>query len=187
MEVRDLLRLEAGHLDRGTLVHAWFESVGWVEEFDLDDESLLAIGREATPGASEEVLVGALAEFRTWLTLPEIRAALSRERYDGEVALEREYRFLQRREGVLIEGVIDRLVISYRDGRPVGAEIIDFKTDRTGEGRAPLERLTAHYAGQLRAYAGAVAEMYDLPVEQCTAALVFLDAERVVPVAGLAG
>ena len=41
MNLAQQLRLERGQaLDRGTLLHAWFEQIGWLEDGEPDDAAL---------------------------------------------------------------------------------------------------------------------------------------------------
>ena len=182
IDVGELLRLDSAPFDRGTLAHAWFEAIAWLEEFDVADDQLLAQARELLPAMPEETRRAILDDFRKWVAAPEVRAVLSRSRYPGDVRLELESRFIVRHEGRLMEGSIDRLVLEVEHGRVVGAEIIDYKTDRTGTDPAEVSRLSGHYAGQLHAYAEAVAGLYRLPASRCRATLVFLEAGRVIDV-----
>ena len=61
-------------------------------------------------------------------------------------------------EQVMLQGVVDCFWIE--DG---GIVLVDFKTDRTPDGPAAK---AAQYAPQLRAYAGALSRMYQLPVKE---------------------
>lgn len=178
VDVRELLRIDTvDALDRGSLVHAWFEQVGWIEDALPDDDALLALAGTAPP-LSEARARGILAEFRAWVADPAIRGALSRERHPGDAEVRREVPFLHRRDDVLVEGVIDRLVVRREGGRVVRAEILDYKTDRVDAQMVPA--MVERYRAQLGAYADAVSEMYGLPREKCSAVLVFLEPRIVV-------
>ncbi len=157
---------------RGSLVHAWFEAVGWLPDQAPDRGTLERIRREVAPSLEED---GKLMDrFYGWLEEPEIHAALSRDAYPGEVRLYRERPFLIRREGALLQGVVDRLVVG-SDDLPQ-AWILDYKTDR------PRPGLVAHYRPQLQAYRDAVAQEEGLDPGDVSAALVLLEEGRVVEV-----
>src|SRR5690606_12790023 len=137
-----------------------------------DDDELLTLGRRVAPHLPATLLQESLREFRLWIGRDAIRRALSRSRYPaGDVVLERELPFVEMRNGVYMEGVIDRLVLTREAGRVVGAEVIDFKTDRLEP--AEVRRRVAFYRPQLEAYAAAVSSMYGIPRDRCAATLVF--------------
>ncbi|MEX2570480.1 MAG: UvrD-helicase domain-containing protein [Gemmatimonadota bacterium] len=179
VDVAEMLRFDnVAALDRGSIVHEWFEAVEWIDGPILPDAELRAIARRVSPSTADVRVQELIGEFRGWLAHPPIRALLSRARYAGaeQVGLEREVPFLRRYGDGLMEGVIDRLVVSYRDGRPVAAEVIDFKTDRTGQEAVKVARLVEQYGAQLSAYVEAVAELYGLASVACSATLAFLEA-----------
>lgn len=168
-------------LSRGTLFHAWFENVGWLEEGEPDDELLraLAVG---CPGAMTDVDAG-IAQFRKMLQSPTTSRTLSRAGYeefgaDCELELFREHPFAIRRAGELLQGIIDRLVVIRRDGEPVAADIIDFKTDRLADDAA-LSRAVETYRPQLEAYREAVVKLVGVGAEQVRARLLFVDRDEV--------
>jgi len=106
----------------------------------------------------------------------------------AEPRLLREHAFVLRDEQGIMQGVIDRLVVWSRDGKPIAAEVIDFKFDGAGnaENVAEHNRLiaekTAFYTPQLTDYRRAVAQLFGLAAHQITAELVFMRAGAVVPV-----
>jgi ATP-dependent exoDNAse (exonuclease V) beta subunit len=180
VHVRDLLRIDTqDSLERGSVVHAWFEQVDWSDQPLPPDSELLEVARRVAPFSDSARLNNLIADFRKWCAQPALVDVLARSRYaQGEVELERELGFIHRFGDVLLEGAIDRLVISYEGGVPVCAEVIDFKTDRVGPTGRGIGELKKHYAPQLAAYAAAVAGMYRLPATACAATLVFLEAGR---------
>ena len=106
----------------------------------------------------------------------------------AEPRLLREHAFVIRDEQGIMQGVIDRLVVWSRAGKPIAAEVIDFKFDGVGSdaGRAEEARIiaekTAFYAPQLADYRRAVAQLFGLAADRITADLVFMRAGTVVPV-----
>lgn len=86
-----------------------------------------------------------------------------------------ELAFAREVDGAIINGRIDRLVLSLRDGVPVGATIIDFKTGAKDSPREVLDAKIAGYQSQLEAYGDAVAEMFTIPREAVRLELLFVD------------
>lgn len=178
IDVRNLLRIDtAAAMERGTLIHAWFELIEWIDDGTPEDEELIRVARRVAPHLPAATVEKSVDDFREWTMTGAIRSVLRRSRYPEVAEVQREVPFVERRDGALMEGVIDRLVLVREGGRRVSAEIIDYKTDRLDDHEIP-ER-AAHYRPQLDAYARAVAAMYDIPLDRCVATLVFLDPKRV--------
>ena len=126
--------IDAAALAYGTLIHAWFEQVKWLEDGLPSDDRL----REVAAAISELALSLAdidrlLADFRAMLARPAISACLQRSAYHrfdgGTLTVETERPIAVRDGNRLLVGNIDRLVTICRDNHPIAAEIIDFKTD----------------------------------------------------------
>lgn len=168
---------------RGTLVHEWCRTVGWLDEAGEGlppDAELLAVGRRVAPEMAEGDLGDLLDRFRAWLEDSEIRRALSREDDDERsVTLEREWPFAVRRGDEIVRGSVDRLVLVEGEGGEVErARILDFKTGRIGTpGQIP--KLVIRYRPQIEAYRDAVSRAYGLETDRIDAELVFLEAGRV--------
>lgn len=167
--------------DLGTLVHACFEGVEWLEEFDADRESLAGIA--ALRRAKREVREEALELFGEALKHDEIRAALSRGGCPAPTgcALEvhNEARFsmpLADTNGALElwTGAIDRLVLARKGDDVVWAEVLDFKSDQAEP--AEIDALVEHYRPQLEAYRRFVQERHGLAPEAVVARLAFVRA-----------
>jgi ATP-dependent helicase/nuclease subunit A len=181
VDVHSLLRLDMHAAEQGTLAHAWFEQIGWLEDGLPTDEELLTVARRLAPSLPSEPLQALLQRFHRWLTVPQIRQLLSRASYPAGATVEREVPFIHRSGGRLVEGVIDRLVLLREDERVVGAEILDYKTDAMPSGdRAAVEQKLAYYRPQLAAYRDGVAAGFRLPPERVAARLVFLEVGMVV-------
>jgi len=68
-------------------------------------------------------------------------------------------------------------VLIERDGRVVGAEVLDFKTDRIAAGDdVGLTAGTEHYQPQIEAYCEVVRERYGLAEGEVVGKLLFLGA-----------
>jgi ATP-dependent exoDNAse (exonuclease V) beta subunit len=179
----EALRSAAG-ADVGTLVHACLERLEWLEDFELDLETLAQppLLRRAEAG----LRATALELVARGLSSPPVRQALSRaaclapEGSELEVRPEERFSLLLPSEGgqeELWSGSIDRLVLARQDGRVIWAEVIDYKTDRPTE--QSLDALVRHYEPQLTRYVQFVSERYDLAPGSVHARLVFLGAGEV--------
>jgi ATP-dependent helicase/nuclease subunit A len=177
IDLRHVLRLEgAASAERGTIAHAWFECVGWLDDGVPGDDELRRVARRIAPHLPEPELDALLERFRGWLRDPVVVEALTRPG-TGSVEVEREVPFIRREGDIVVEGIIDRLVLERTDGRVTGAEIIDFKTDAVERGDgATLDARVAFYRPQIEAYRRAVAGMYGLRPEQVRARLLFVSA-----------
>ncbi len=165
-------------LARGTLIHAWFEQIQWLDKDPPSDDRL----REVAAGLSElafstEAVERLLIEFRGILEKPEIAACLRHAAYphDNRTALnvENERRIAFRCGDQLITGSIDRLVTAHSGGKPISADIIDFKTDFIDNDKT-LEQKVEFYRPQLAAYSDAVAAIYHTPREAIRSRLLFV-------------
>lgn len=182
IDLSSFLLLDRQAADQGTLAHAWFERIGWIEEGAPTDAELDAIAARICPLLPAGAVEALRVRFRTWLATPELRFLLTRNSYASGAEVEREVPFLHRADGHLVEGVIDRLVILRAAGNVVGAEILDYKTDALPDGPVSIAAKAAHYRPQLEAYRAAVATLYAIPRENVAARLIFLDAAQVVEV-----
>ncbi|MEZ6126363.1 MAG: UvrD-helicase domain-containing protein [Planctomycetaceae bacterium] len=180
---------------RGTVIHAWFELIHWLEGGipERSDLLRLALQNNVSPHVAEELML----QFFQMLELPNLRATLSEAQTiqqppfkalaadlnSGRAVLEveNERPFVLKRDGALVQGTIDRLVLAIADGRPVAADIIDFKTDRlTGEPREWVADRIQVYGSQLEQYRSAVHQCFGIPREHITSRLLLLEADVVV-------
>jgi ATP-dependent exoDNAse (exonuclease V) beta subunit len=187
----------SGALDRGTLVHGWFELIDWLDNKELDDAELnrKALDMEADASNTEELR----AAFRDYLEKPAVRALLTRGTFakpaekesDCKVhaqagmkapdwKVQNEMAFAQRVGNGIMSGKIDRLVVLREDGAPVAADVIDFKTDavKAGDSKA-LDEKKESYRAQLEAYRKAAAALLGLEEARISARLVFLEAGEI--------
>lgn len=181
----------------GTLLHAWIEQFGWGSTVP-DDETLRRIAcREPDVAAQVETL---LADFRAMCATPAVARLLAEppaelpEKFvasglpagPAQPSLHREQPFaLEEGDGTLL-GIVDRLVVWSRQGRPVAAEVIDFKFD--GMGTAGRDRTkirgekTAFYTPQLEAYRRAIVAIHGIDPARVSCDLVFMRSGEVVPI-----
>jgi ATP-dependent exoDNAse (exonuclease V) beta subunit len=183
VDLRGFLQLDRRAAEQGTLAHAWFEQIAWVEDGVPSDEELRAIALQVTPTLPADAVESLRVRFRSWLAVPEIRFLLNRNGYAPGATVERELPFFHRADGRLVEGIIDRLVVLRDAGRVVGAEILDYKTDALKQGDPTwLADKASHYTPQLDAYRAAVAHGFGIEPSRIAARLIFLEAAAVVEV-----
>ncbi len=188
----------AAALEHGTLIHAWCEAIEWLDDGPPPEPTLRAIAARQNLG--HRVSAETLSAFRTMLNRPSVREVFTRAVYAGPQdhgpaslaaagavdhprwEVFRELPFAIHDDDSLLTGSIDRLVVLFDGSRPLGAEVIDFKTDRIAPGdEAALAARVEHYRPQLAAYRRAVARTRGLPEDRISARLVFLHLARVVP------
>jgi ATP-dependent exoDNAse (exonuclease V) beta subunit len=191
VDLRRHLRLESlAGMTRGSIVHAWFERIGWLEDGIPDDAELLRFAAKlATP---EIDLADEIKRFRAMLERPVVAAALSQRGFDpaaldftADVRTEltnhdvttklyRERSFVVRQEDTLVFGTVDRVTRFYRGDRLVATDILDFKTDAVSGAAAIAERV-GFYRPQIQAYRRAISALTALPPERISARLLFVE------------
>lgn len=181
----------------GTLLHAWIEQLGW-NSTPPDDETLRRIAcREPDVAAQIGTL---LTDFRAMCATPAVSRLLAEPAAElpekfvltglpagpARPSLHREQPFaLEEADGTLL-GIIDRLVLWSRSGRPVAAEVIDFKFDGLGAAGPDRARVraekTAFYTPQLQAYRRAIVAIHGIDPVRVSCDLVFMRSGEVVPI-----
>ncbi len=153
----------------GTLVHALFEQIEWLDE--TDDAALTALWA-AVPCADESVRQRAEDEVRRSLSAPDVRAILSRPSPGAVCWLEKRFEILL--NGEWLSGTFDRVMIE-----PHRATILDFKTDKVETDKALAERVNG-YRPQLDTYREVLARMTGLPHNAIHCRLLFTHRQEVV-------
>jgi ATP-dependent exoDNAse (exonuclease V) beta subunit len=163
----------------GTVIHAWLETLTWIERWDPDPASLRAIGAKVVPDLSLQESKSLHETLMQWLDYGEVRSRLRQDAYPPGSQVLTELPFALKLEGSLYQGRVDRVVLIREEGVPVGAEVLDFKTDQLSPGdEKGLVRAARDYQSQMQIYRSAVAALYDLPVEKVEGTLVFLTLGR---------
>lgn len=179
----DLLRTQPTQaLERGTLVHKWFEQIEWLDDGGPSDEQLLAAARTLPPMTLDPATV--LPEFHSLLAKSTVAAVLRREQSPHRSLVPqvlREHPFACRFEHTLLSGIIDRLVLWSSDDQVVAAELFDFKTDTVSD-QPSLAAKVKTYRPQLDSYRSAVAQLFCLSSSQVSTKLVFVQRGEVVEV-----
>jgi len=163
----------------GDLVHRWFERIQWIEDGAPDEATLRE--EAASEGVEAGTIDRAIAAFSSGVAGAGVREALSRDAWRArhpqaeEIRVWNERPFAVRDADRLLEGRFDRLVVGRAGGRPVCAEVLDFKTDHNA--RDLDEDALATYAethrAQMAAYRRAAAGLLGLEPERVETTLVF--------------
>ncbi len=171
-------------LKRGSLLHAWFEAIHWMDDGQLSEDELNRIAAEL--GWSPADLGDLRQQFYQALSANKTTGVLSRSWYQArcseadEFTVYREWPFAIRitseieDEGGLIAGQFDRLVAACKDGRPIFGHVIDYKSDRIASA-ADRDRVVEQYKGQLLAYRNAACSLLALPGEAVEVGLFLID------------
>lgn len=168
--------------DRGTAIHALFESIEWIDDWQPDRERLMRLVREIAPRRSEPWAAAQVESFLSMVEQPAIRKALSRSGAPaGEIVLHREMPFARVIDGAIQSGYIDRLT-AIRSGMAYSdATILDFKTDRLPDvSPAALAAQAEKHREQLLSYRAAAAEALGLPRDSIGMQIAFVQAGAVI-------
>ena len=159
----------------GTAVHRLLERVEFSEQVPPAAE-LEAVVSDLLHGDDERIEV--LEAFSRMLEQPAVRSVLSREallsgtEHGTQLRVHRELPWIRLQEsGRMQSGSVDRVVVFERDGRPVRALVVDWKTHDL-EGSEADAVAGAHHA-QLSAYRETVAGLEGLPESSVEACVVF--------------
>jgi ATP-dependent exoDNAse (exonuclease V) beta subunit len=173
---------------RGTVIHAWFEQIQWLDDAMPSDQQLLAAlaSIRGTQSLGENVRRAWLTDFHAMLRQKEIAAALTRSAYSrtlpqgwnqGDVQLEvrNEWPFAVIDGPQILTGRMDRVVFHRLRGEVVAADVLDFKTDMIGASAGDrLEDRVEHYRPQIEPYCKTLVQQTGLPRSQVSAALLFV-------------
>jgi len=163
----------------GTLIHAWLERIGFLDEDDVpDDSELTRIAERLLPGADPKWVSSRIQWFNQMLTSPIAKELLTR---GGTFEIWRERGFAVSDGGKMLRGVFDRVMVE-RDstGRASGAVVLDYKTDKPDPRK---EREVAEsYRGQMLAYRRALIKLLKLDARSIRLKLWFVGSDQVVDV-----
>ena len=174
----------------GGLVHAWFERVGWLDDGVPEADALREASAEA--GYPSDLADAHVEGFLTILKSPSLAPLLRRSAWIAgwpgadEARVTNERPFAVRAAGAdqdrLLQGRFDRLVVARSGGIVVGAEVVDYKTERIDAEASP-DALGLRHRPQLEAYGQAAGIQLGLDPSCVRLTLVFTSAGRVVTVA----
>ena len=159
----------------GTLVHGLFEEIEWLESDTLTkiEERL-----QSRAYVDEKIKNDAIQQLRNALGDSEIASALSQPETSAEVWREKSFEILL--DGEWLSGTFDRAVIDLdEDGKPNGATIIDFKTNRA-ETDQDIDFLVEKYHPQLETYRKVLSQITGLNESAIETQLLFTRSARLV-------
>lgn len=160
--------------DVGSLIHAFFEAVTWLDDAVPED---IVASRCSLPHP-EHIRNQAANIFLNSLKSPEISALLSKP--PALVTVWKEKRFEAIVDGRWVSGAFDRVTVQNNSsGDPVSAEIIDFKSDRITVDNT-LETARLRHLPQLLLYRTVLAKLLNLSESAITLKLVFCSVGKVV-------
>ena len=164
VEAGELLGIEPNTgKELGTEVHALFENVEWWEK-KADLSKWLEQHDKGTSKQAMDIFSRAMAD-------PEVKKIFSLPAQKTEVWMERSFAY--QKEGKMVQGIFDRVVLSLSESDEImAAEIIDFKTDRPGKD-VGLVQLVDRYRGQLESYRSALVRLTGLPENKIRMTLLF--------------
>ncbi len=177
-----MFTLESGDVRAfGSALHGLFQRIEWIETADVD--ALVAAWRATTAG-SPAVLRDVEQQFRDCLKREEVRRCLARPSGEAVVWTEAPFDLVVTRDNErrIVSGRFDRLVVE-RDaaGRPAGATVVDFKSDRV-ETDTDLRARAASHTAQMRDYMHVTAQLLGLRPTAVKSVLLFTRVGRVVQV-----
>jgi ATP-dependent exoDNAse (exonuclease V) beta subunit len=180
-------------MQRGTLIHAWFEEIHWLDDGAPADKKLHELAAERLENAPAFDVDAAIADFRAMLANEQIARYLRRGAYNSPEQLGfshtvcnllkadgcipevfNERRFAIREGDGILTGSVDRLIVLRQGGQTVAADILDFKTDSIDDKRGALDAKVAFYRPQVEAYRRAVATMLHLAPDRIASRLLFV-------------
>lgn len=196
VHIDELLRTDEDPvLKQGIIFHAWMQHIRWLDQDGEPSDALLeALAREQGltregpglrfPDGSHLGLPELVRRFRGMLRARPIREALSRPALEpGElVQLWLERPFVIRLDARIMQGSFDRAEVYYHGGKPIRAQVLDYKSDAVvldEGGRRFLQQRLERYRPQLQAYRQALSHMVQLPLEQVGAQILWLQAGMV--------
>ena len=167
---------------RGSLAHAWFEHVEWLNSEGIDPASepqvlravAVEIGRPVDSALRDSVRALVMAAARGPLGECLRPARYSAWKCDT-LQVRSEMPFVVQIDGRTQRGRMDRVVLGLRAGRVVRAEVLDWKTGARDLPGAEFEGRIAPYHLQMNGYRRALAAMFEIPPESVSAVLAFVD------------
>ncbi len=189
VRVTDLLTLQPSVArQRGSLIHAWFEQIGWLDPQNptppLTDEQLIKLAQLAAPTMDLAWVRQQLDQFKKMLRHAHVAHALAKPTLQPgtELRLWRERDFAVRLDtqplSGLLRGKFDRVVVHDRAHVPIHAQLIDFKTDRVTPDT--LDDIVQRYEPQVSAYCAALAVMLQLSPTAVQGKLLFVDSGQCI-------
>ncbi len=176
-------------MTRGTLIHGWLEQIHWLDgvlpakktmEQDVQRYQIDKSAIDDFHDVIQHDQVARLLDRDSYLDLTTLecsdglREALQESPFELDVY--QEFPLSAIHDGQHFHGTIDRLVLVTRDEVVVGADIIDYKTDRIDpdDPERTVEARCEFYRGQLKTYAQGLSASMRIPPEMINTRLAFV-------------
>ena len=166
----------------GTLLHLWLADIEWLDHRVPTEKDLQRLAFKLPGHLLRYLDIRYWADrFQELLSNESIGGLFKLGRYqsdsDGNEALvlsvRRESTVTAILDGRRVSGRIDRMVVVSSGGRPIRAEIIDFKSDSDDERQTP-EAIQEKYRGQLELYRRILSRQLQVPLTNISCTLVVL-------------
>lgn len=160
--------------EHGTVMHAMFEQIEWLEDFKADADLLMSIARRKAGRRDESWRRTQVESFMGALKHAAVIDTLSRNgRNRSHLEVHREHPFARIVDGGVQQGMIDRLVVELdSNGKAISASIIDFKTDAVTA--AECAECAQHYLKQMNTYREVAAAWLGIEPRTTTRSLLFV-------------
>ena len=166
-------------LDRGAALHAMFEQIEWIEDWQPNEAVLKSIAQRIAPRRLSKWAQQQVRTFFQLVEKPALRKLLSRRGRDPEqLKLFREHPFVRINNSAVQRGFIDRLEVEIADGQPKSAIVLDFKTDDINPDQA--QATAEKYRPQLAVYREAAASLLGLTPEQIKMMVLFAEIDEAI-------
>ncbi|MGE4618871.1 MAG: UvrD-helicase domain-containing protein [Planctomycetota bacterium] len=165
----------------GTLAHHALETLEWSSQYPADLDQILATRHPRLAPYCKE----AADLIRHALEQEELQSILDQTatgqrlglQQGDQLILEREIPFSCEIQQEIVHGIIDRLVILIRNGQPMAAEVIDFKTDHVSDS---AQATAQKHAEQLESYRTAVSMTWGIDHDNIETKIVLIRTGEVV-------
>ncbi len=174
----------------GLLLHHWFAQIQWIDDHMPDATELTRLAAVIPSHSMRYIELPVWVDrYRKWLQQAPLKTLLSRARYAGwpesgkpsSLHIRNEMLVAGSIDGQATRGRIDRVVIAYAAGRPIAAEIIDFKTDAIeGNTERAEAEVTERYRPQLEQYRRLLSEQIKLSPERIKLTLSLVGQQSVI-------
>ena len=163
-------------LDFGSAIHELLEKIEWLDA-KADAEAIINSWHPAKL-CDQKVCDDVLQQFRKCLKSAEVREALAKPAGNVELWREKSFEIILNKQW--ISGVFDRVVIT-RDsaGKPVGAVILDYKSNQGLDTEVSIRNKAKHYQLQMELYRRALSGILCLAADRISMQLLFTVPARI--------
>ena len=161
--------------EKGTIIHALFQEIIWLNSANISRENLVEKARETVPFLNSDFYEETVSEFLKILEKEEIKNLLTEPEEKCEV--KNELPFAAIIDDKLTRGAFDRVIFYPSYSAPEKIEIIDYKTDNV-QTDEEIKTAVEKYKPQMDCYKKALSESYGLDAKKITARLVFTTPEQ---------